>query len=133
MAKPRKPQTAPDQPFTALKVGYAIYRLSWRSRDFTEQARFNGFCHSDRLLIDFFEGMPPSRGAAVILHEIVHAAHDLAGINDGVIPTTEEHLTEIQSSALSTVLADNAEFMHWLIDAFHSDASTIREAWEKRK
>lgn len=124
-----------DQPvhFADLKVGYALYRLYWRNLDHANKSRSLGGCHPDKLQIEFYDGLPPSRGASVILHEIEHAVNDLAGIDDGSIPKTEEHLTETQASAWSCVMADNPTLMHWLIDAFHSEASTIREAWEGRK
>jgi|SRR5882672_7939726 len=112
-----------------LYVGTYEYSLNVVARSHPDLAEDNGGTHwdEDNRRIAIAEGLPPRQRLSTIMHEVIHAINDVCGIDDGMLPKTEEDLTEAQGEAWTHFLIDNPKFDRWLTYSL----SCIRQAQRK--
>lgn len=121
------------RPFTTIKAGSDKVRCVWMTGDERDDAEADGYYSSYKGLLGIWEEQRPEVGADTIVHEVLHIATEMVGIDDANMPKTEEELVSRLGKALSALIASNPVTAGWIPSAFHSKEPTIRKAWETRK
>lgn len=84
-----------------VKIGNLIYNVYYQSLEGDI-----GTCDPDSLTIRIDCSLPESRARETLLHEILHACCDFAGLNDDHTYSEEEIISRL-SPILHSVLSEN--------------------------
>jgi hypothetical protein len=95
---------------TRIKVGHFVYRVErWRSEG--EAGDRWGECDHGELVIRLRPVIPGTQLADTLIHEILHAIHNVWGLRVG---DDEERIVAVTATALLTVFRDNPKLLAWL-------------------
>ena len=100
---------------TTVRVGPFDYELGFVEKipSDTPDSTTWGICDRAELEIQILQGLAPQRTAEVVIHEILHACWDAAGLQH-----SEEYNEEDTVSALGLqvvqVMRDNPQLFSWL-------------------
>lgn len=94
-----------------IKVGGATYKFK-KGRRFPEDAGFFGLTDFDTRTI-YLAKAPPPVIASTIVHEVIHAALDVAGIS----PKAEERIARALEAPILSFIVENKALIAWLQEA----------------
>ncbi|MFW6855368.1 hypothetical protein ACODYM_29175 [Burkholderia gladioli] len=93
-----------------VKVGNFKFTIDLRSRAVGDLAHMFGACDTQTQVIWLFEGMTPENLADTFIHEVLHAIHWVADLDD---KSDEEAFTLRTAHGLCQLWQDNPETMKW--------------------
>lgn len=97
-----------------LRIGGLDYTVKEWNKQAAENAGCWGLCDRTTLTILVCEGLPPQREAEVLLHEVLHAAYDVGGLNAIAEHLSEERLVGVLTYQLIAVWRDNPQLVAYL-------------------
>jgi hypothetical protein len=101
-------------PFSTIKVLGHKYTVALMGANRVEEAGCVGLLDRNRLSIFVAEHLAPSKRAETLLHEVIHAATDAAGLMD--VPGTEdEAVVNPLARILFAILTENPLFTAYLL------------------
>lgn len=101
----------------SVRVGALDYAIKPWSQKAADNTRAYGMCDRATLVILIQEDLTPQKQAEVLLHEILHACYDNAGLN--MEPTLEEErVVNGMGYQLLQVIRDNPKLMVFLQAVF---------------
>jgi hypothetical protein len=99
---------------TSIRVGYRDYRVEmWSAITATSSERY-AECDRVALVIRVREDLPEQFKAECVLHETLHAAYDMAGLESG---DPEERTVSLLSNQLAAIWRDNPDLVAYLSEA----------------
>lgn len=99
------------KPPKRLRISHRFYAVVYTQGIETEGFACYGLCQFDKgeILID--ETLAPEHAAEILLHEVLHAIHNEAGLTDA---STEEDFTTLGAKGLCRFIQDNPTAWRWL-------------------
>jgi hypothetical protein len=98
----------------AIRIGYRDYEVqSWKSSEASASERY-AECDRINQVIRVRDDLPEQLTAECLLHEVLHAAYDMGGIDPG---DGEERTVTVMSIQLSQVIRDNPALIAYLQEA----------------
>lgn len=95
-----------------IRVGYRDFAIeAWEPLDASGASKF-GEMSNMAGVIRVRADLPPQELANTLLHEVIHAAHFIGGIQGG--EESEEHTTVILANQLTQVWRDNPDFVAFM-------------------
>lgn len=105
---------------STIRVGYRDYRVEeWYALAATAAERY-AECDRVALVIRVREDLPPQIKAECLIHEALHAAYDMAGLESG---DPEERTVSLLANQLSQVVRDNPALVAYLQSALAPSAA----------
>lgn len=119
--------------FATIRAGHAPIKCAWLSSRQGEDEEADGFYSAYPGVLAVQGNLSVHVGAETFVHELLHVAMEMAGIDDDSIPETEEALVKALTKPISSLVAHNPAMAHWLVDAFSSKEKTIVAEWNAAK
>jgi hypothetical protein len=96
-----------------IKVAGLFFRVTEITKEYAEEAGFIGDFNGHLLRIRVAEDLAPAKKAETLLHEVLHAATDAAGLMDRPGQTDEEVVNPL-ARVLFSIIKDNPELIDFL-------------------
>lgn len=96
-----------------IKVAGHNYFVESMTQELASALNCIGDCDRNRLIIRIADYLAPSKKAETLLHEVLHACTDAAGLMDEPGKTDEDVINPL-ARVLYSVLVDNPEFVQYI-------------------
>lgn len=100
----------------SIRIGYRDFAIEqWDSRHAVASSRY-GECDKMNAVIRVDTQFGPIKAANTLLHEVMHAAWTMAGLDDS---EEEERTVTSMSNVMTQVWRDNPDFVHFMSESLH--------------
>jgi hypothetical protein len=108
----------------SVRVGPFDYKVKLWSALAADNAGAYGMCDLHRTTILIREDMSETRVAEVLLHEVFHAAYEIAGLKVDKDDITEERFVNSMGYQMVQVWRDNPDLIRFMEEVFRPKASS---------
>jgi len=99
-------------PPVSVRVMHLVFDIKFVEKTLAiNAAEMYGWCDASNLTIHLCQGLRPALLADTAIHELLHAIHFTAGMDDEL---DDETMAKQLSGPLVCVMRDNPEFFDWL-------------------
>lgn len=106
-----------------IRIGGLDYEVKLWERRAADNSNAYGICDRETCVILIAEGLVPQREAEVLLHEVLHAAYDCAGLNAIRADLSEERTVGTLTHQLIAIWRDNPKLVQYMEQVFRGSFS----------